>query len=73
VNERTFDQRPGGTTLSRVEAHEVQQRLTPGEENAIVKWCFCQDDIGFTRRLDMVKDMALHLQKKCIGVQPAPD
>lgn len=72
VNRRTLYRRLGGTTLSRVEAHEVHQRLTPAEENAIVKWCFSQDDIGFPPRLDMVKDMALHLEKKRIGVQPPP-
>jgi len=72
VNRRTLYLRLGGTTLSRVEAHEVQQRLTPAGENAIVKGCFGQDDIGFPPRLDMVKDMALHLEKKRIGVQPPP-
>ena len=56
--------------MSRVEAHEKQQRLTPAEENAIVKWFFSQDDIGFPPRLDMVKDMALHLEKKRLGVLP---
>ena len=72
VNRRTLYRRLGGTTLSRVEADEVQQRLTPAQENAIVKGCFSQDDIGFPPRLDMVKDMVLHVKKKRIGVQPPP-
>ena len=72
VNRRTLYLRLVGTTMSRVEAHEEQQRLTPGKENAIVKWCFSQDDIGFPPRLDMVKDMALYLEKKRLGVLPPP-
>ncbi|KAG0637162.1 hypothetical protein HOY80DRAFT_1052509 [Tuber brumale] len=70
VNRRTLHQRLAGTTVSRIEAHEEKQRLTSSEENAIVKWCFSQDDIGFPPRLDMVKTMVLHLEKKCSGVQP---
>ena len=53
-------------------AHEEQQHLTLAEENAIVKWCFSQDDIGFPSRLNMVKDMALHLEKKHLGVLSLP-
>ena len=64
VKSRTLYQHLAGTTLPRAAAHEEQQRLTPPEEKAIVKWCFTQDDIGFPPRLDMVKDMAIHLESK---------
>jgi len=72
VKRRTLYRRLAGTTLPRVAAHEEQQRLTPSEEKAIVKWCFTQDDIGFPPRLDMVKDMAIHLEFKRTGEVPPP-
>jgi len=36
-----------------------------------VKWCVSQDDIAFPPRLDMIKDLVLHLEKKGLGI-PAP-
>src|SRR5437899_1727456 len=70
VNRRTLYRRLAGTSVSRAAAHEDQQRLTPPEEKAIVKWCFSQDDLGFPPRLDMVKDMAAHLEAKRTGEIP---
>jgi len=72
VNRHTLYRRLAGTTVSHTEAHQEQQRWTPPEENAIVKWCFAQDDIGFPPRLDMVKDMALHLEFKRTSISPSP-
>ena len=53
-----------GTTLPRAAAHEHQQCLTLTEEDAIVKSCFTHDVIGIAPCLDMVKDMAVHLEFK---------
>lgn len=53
-------------------AHEAQQRLTIPEERAIVKFCLDQDDRGFPPRLDMVKDMALNLERKRTSAEPSP-
>jgi len=61
-----------GTTKNMVEAYERQQRLTNQEEKAIVKWCFCHDDIGFPPRRDMVKDMVVCLERKRSGSEPPP-
>ena len=72
VDRRTLYCRIASTTRYTVEAHEGQQRLTNQEEKAIVKWCFCQDDIGFLPRLDMVKDIAIYLKHKRTGSQPPP-
>jgi len=72
VKRRTLYRHLAGTTLPHVAAHEEQQRLTPSEEKAIVKWCFTQDDIGFPPRLNMVKDMAIHLEFKRTGEVPPP-
>ena len=50
-------------TVAQTVAHEAQQRLTIPEERAIVKFCLDQDDRGFPPWLDMVKDMALNLER----------
>jgi len=67
VNKRTLYRRIAGTHESRVISHQEQQRLTPAEESAIVKWCQEQDDRGFPPRLDMVRSMAIHLEEKRTG------
>lgn len=72
VKQRTLYRHFAGTTKNTVEAHEGQQQLTNQEEKAIVKWCFCQDDIGFLPRLDMLKDMAVCLERKRTGSEPPP-
>ncbi|KAG0641071.1 hypothetical protein HOY80DRAFT_1040198 [Tuber brumale] len=64
VNLGTLYRRLAGMTLARAAAHEEQQRLTGLEQKAIVKSCITQDDIGFSLRLDMVEDMAIHLDFK---------
>ena len=72
INGRTLYRRVAGTHASRSASHQDQQRLTPAEERAIVKWCHDQDDRGFPPHLDMVKDMALHLEEHRTGQQPTP-
>ena len=72
VNKRTLYRRLAGTHASRTESHQDQQRLTPAEEQAIVKWCHDQDDRGFPPRLDQAKDMAIHLEHKRTGIWPQP-
>jgi len=69
---RTLYRRLAGTFVSRAEGHEDQQRRTPPEEKAIVKFCFAQDDIGLPPRLAMVKDMSIHLGLKRTGDTPLP-
>jgi hypothetical protein len=72
VDKRTLYRRIAGTHSSRSKSHVAQQRLTPAEERAMVKWCHDQDDRGFPPRLDMVKDMAIHLERKRTGITPPP-
>ena len=72
VDLRTLYRRIAGTSAARNVAHEEQQRLTSAEEKALVKFCFDQDDRGFPARLDMIRDMAIHLERKRIGCQPTP-
>ena len=71
VDKRTLYRRIAGTHKSRSVSHQDQQRLTPAEERAIVKWCHDQDDRGFPPRLEMVKDMARHLE--CVMGAFRPD
>jgi len=68
VNKRKLYRRIAGTHGSRVISDQEQQRLTPAEESAIVKWCEEQDDQGFPSRLDMVHSMAIHLEEKRTGI-----
>jgi len=72
VSKRTLYRRVAGTHRSRIESHENQQRLSKAEEAAIVRWCQRQDDNGFPPRLDMVKEMAIFLERKRTGVEPLP-
>jgi len=74
VNKRTLYQRVAGTHSSAVGGYQDQQRITVAEEKAIGRWCFEQDDREFPPRLDMVKDMALHLESKRMeaGSRPLP-
>jgi len=72
VNKRTLYRWIAGTHESRVISHQEQQRLTPAEESAIVKWCEEQDDRGFPPRLDMVRIMAIHLEEKRTRIIAAP-
>ena len=51
VKRGTLYRRLEGSTVRRAKVHEDHQRLTPPEEKAIVKWCFTQDDIRFSRVL----------------------
>ena len=64
--------RLSGERKTRREGHIDQQRLTVAEEKAITKWCFDMDDRGFPPRLDMMRDMASHLEMKRLGKMGEP-
>ena len=64
VNKRTLYRRMKGTHQSCIKSHENQQCLSNAEEAAMVRWCQRQDDNDFPPPLDMVKDMAIFLEKK---------
>lgn len=72
VPRATLYARISGKRASRQTSHEGQQRLTAAEEEAIVRWCYENDDRGFPPRLDLVQDMARHLERKRTGLAPAP-
>jgi len=72
VNKRTLYRRVAGTHSSAVGGHQDQQRITVAEEKAIGRWYFEQDDRGLPPRLDMVKDMALHLESKRMEADSHP-
>jgi len=68
----TLYYRLSGERKTRREGHIDQQRLTVAEEKAITKWCFDMDDRGFPPRLDMMRDMASHLEMKRLGKMGEP-
>jgi len=61
-----------GEQRTRREGHIEQQQLTIAEEKAITKWCFEMDDRGFPPRLDMMRDMAAHLELKQLSEKGEP-
>jgi len=74
VNKCILYRRVAGTHTSAADGHQNQQRITVAEEKVIGRWCYKQDDRGFPPQLDMVKDMALHLESKrmAAGSHPVP-
>jgi hypothetical protein len=50
--------RASGKTQNTQVAHENQQKLPPGTERALEKWCQDLDDRGFPPRMDLLQGMA---------------
>ena len=63
VNEVTLRRRVRHTQQPRDQAHEDQQLLSFGEENAIVDWCIKMADLGFPVHIPMLRAMAILILK----------
>jgi DDE superfamily endonuclease len=63
----TFKARAAGR-LTRHNAHVDQQRCTPGEESALIRWCQDLSAGGYPVRLDMLREMGEYLlNKRVVG------
>ena len=50
--------RASGNRRNRQIAHEKEQKLSPGDEKALEKWCQDLDDWGFPPRMDLLRGFA---------------
>lgn len=53
-----------GKRQNRWQADEHEQKLPPGTERALEKWCQDMDDCGFPPPMDIKRGMAMSLAKR---------